>query len=196
MNLLLKKSYLALILLFFNIAFAKSTFQLDTLSLIDKKTQKEINFSNYKGIVFIGFLNGCPILAKYQPILHSLYKQYKDEILFINYMPYDIDVDETSESLKYLAKYENEFPFVTSIHKDLNHLLKITIASQIAIYSKKSNTIVYRGSIDDRANYDQFKDIPRFEYAKDVLLKISKEQKIVFKETTSYGCYFNLNKEK
>ena len=196
MNSILKMCSLFFFLLALNIALANNSLPLDSISLFDKKTQKEIDVSKYKAIVFIGTLSGCPILAKYQPVLLSLSKQYKDEILFINYMPYEIDETETNESLKYLAKFENELPFVTSSSKELNNLLKITIASQIAIYSNQSNTIVYRGSIDDRANYDQFKDTPRFEYAKDILKKISKKQKIAFKETTTFGCYFNLNKEK
>lgn len=149
--------------------------------------------SHAKAILFVGFLNGCPVLAKYQPTLRELKRKFGDDLLIVNFDPDRSGKQNLAKSLRALEEYGNSFPLVLDPEGRLNALLGITVASEAAVVRTTDNfELIYRGAIDDRVtiDFDRPEAHQKFALAAINLAMAGKSGRLDF--TTANGCSLNL----
>lgn len=168
-------------------------FKSTMLTATDVRTQTKVFLpgGKVKAIMFVGFLSGCPLFAKYQSTLKKLKHQFGEQLLIVNYDPDQNKEMSLGDKIESLKKLDNDFPLVADPNGELNGTLGVTIASETAIVRVSDYKLIYRGAIDDRLTLDFERPKSRNDYARLAIdLAIGgKDRKIEF--TTASGCALN-----
>lgn len=145
-----------------------------------------------KAILFVGFLEGCPLFAKYQATLKDLKRQFGAQLLVVNFDPAAGASQSLRSSLSALKKLGNDFPVVLDQNGGLNAKLGITLASEVAVVRASDFELVYRGAIDDRVTLDFERPEARHNYVRDAVEQIlaGKKGRVAF--ISANGCALNL----
>lgn len=145
-----------------------------------------------KAILFVGYLSGCPLLAKYQVTLKELKSQFGDKLLIVNFDPAQGARQNLRDTVDSLKKLDNSFPLVLDPDGKLNAKLGIATASEVALVTAADFELVYRGAIDDRLTLDFERPKALRHYARDAIQSTlsGKTGRLAF--TSAHGCTLNL----
>lgn len=165
----------------------------DTLtSTTDARTGSKIYSAknSLQAILFVGYLNGCPLFAKYQDTLRKLKAEFGDKLLIVNFDP-DQSSGKLKERIRALDKLGNKFPLVLDPDGRLNSLLGISVASEAAIVDTKELKLIYRGAIDDSRTIDFDRPKAEHEFARDAVKSVISGNHSPLPFTTASGCALN-----
>lgn len=166
-------------------------------AVVDARTGAKI-FSSApapQAILFVGYLNGCPLFAKYQNTLKKLNTEFGDKLLIVNFDP-DQSRGKLKERIRALDKLENKFPLVLDPEGRLNEALGISVASEAAILDTKDYKLIYRGAIDDSRTIDFERPKAEHEYAREAVASVISGKHEPLKFTTASGCALNIKAAK
>jgi hypothetical protein len=127
---------------------------------------------NVKAIVILAHGASCPVMRQNMRELQTLFSRYKDKgvaVLVVNSLIQDQGI-EKRESVK---KESESFGLTEPIYSDVSQTLikgvGLTTVGELAIIEAKKWTVVFRGGISDRVNYDFARPKPKNEFAKKAL---------------------------
>lgn len=141
-------------------------------------------------ILFIGYLNGCPLFAKYQNTLKELKKEFGEKLLIVNFDP-DQSRSKTKERIKALDKLGNKFPLLLDPAGEINQTLGISLASEAAVVLAADGRLIYRGAIDDSRTLDFERPKAEHQYAREAIQAVLKGNLNIRPFTTASGCTLN-----
>lgn len=184
------------LLISFSLSAAASLpdFKTRMVNAVDVRSGKKImaKGSSVKAILFMGFLDGCPLFAKYQNTLKQLKQEFGDRLLVVNFDP-DVGARQNlKKSLRALNKLGNNFPLVLDPEGLLNAKLGILTASEVALVSVADSELIYRGSIDDRLTLDFERPEAKLNYAHRAIERVLSGVSGPMAFTTASGCALNL----
>lgn len=166
---------------------ASSGFEIYLKQLKDDVTGQKI-FQEKQGmraLIFIGYLDGCPILRKYQPTLGELKKKFGKNVAWAYYDPSSPGIPTVKPKGPVL------FPVVHDDSDILKNHLNIRVASEVSVVDLQSYEVIYRGAIDDRMTLDFVRPIPTKKYLYDLLTRVTSGKEIKPTTTKAFGCALN-----
>ncbi len=157
---------------------------------------EEMKNSKVRAIVFIGYLEACPILKRYNPVLTKMKIKYGKDIRFLLFDP--ANISRLPAETKSVASEQTQprMPVVYDVDGRLNHYLKLKTASQVSVIETKNYSQIYLGAIDDRLTLDFERPQPKNNFLEDVLSSVLKGQSPKFQETDAFGCILNVVENK
>jgi len=143
--------------------------------------------------VYVFLHESCLISQYYTLALRELSKDFSSEhIQFIGLFPNRSSKPDKIQAFK--EKYNIPFQLKTDHDKILTKQFEATITPEVIVFNETQNNILYRGRIDDAyARVGKRKQVTATSELKDALTAITNGLPIEIKETTSIGCYINLN---
>jgi len=138
---------------------------------------------NHRGNVILVLSTECPACAKYTPRINELVSEYqKRGIRFEAIFPNEGETEKIVG--KYCSERSHEFPWKLDPGAVRTKELAVDVVPAIVILDSNKR-MVYRGAIDDNAVITQV----RKRYAKDVLEKLAKGEKVTYSSVSPKGCY-------
>ena len=137
-------------------------------------------------VVFVLLATECPVAQRYTMRLKRLHNEFASQnTTFIGIYPNENDT--TDDVKTYAAKAEFPFPIVKDATGKLARALGATMTPQ-AILVDTSNTLRYRGAIDD----NRYETRIKHHYLRDALLATHTDTPIPVQETPAFGCTLHL----
>lgn len=149
----------------------------------------KLNWHSSKALVFIAFLDGCPLLRKHFHTLKEIKKEFGQDVSWII-----LDSNKNPSFATYKEKTIREkiFPFVIDKDAVLAKELGISVASQVVVLRLPEFQRVYSGPVDDRLSMDY--ELPKadnkFLLAK--LRQLQRGETPALEEIPTMGCELNL----
>ena len=142
--------------------------------------------------VYVFLLDECVISQFYTPLLTEYYEEYKGQkVGFIGYFPNPASNPNRIDA--FAKTYKIDFPLKQDHDKELTRKFGVTVTPEVAVWDHKSETLLYRGRIDDSyVRVGKRKYHPQHSDLKDIIedwLKGKSPEKTV--ETQAIGCFIN-----
>ena len=142
--------------------------------------------------VYIFLSEDCVISQNYTLTLNQMAAEFKSRhIGFAGIFPNTWSKDSTINNFK--IKYSVNYPLKTDHSKTLTNKFGITVTPEVAVWSHSSETLIYRGKIDNL--YERIgrrRQKATSSELRDVLNNWLQNKNISFSETKAVGCFINL----
>ena len=141
-------------------------------------------------VAYIFMLESCPISQQITPAIKEIHEEFKNQgIAFQLVFPNeDYTTPEAMDS--FLKKYELKMPAVIDNEKSLTQKWEATVTPEVVVVRKKSETILYRGKIDNSfISLGKRRRVVNEHYLKDALVQIVSGKQVAVQQTKPVGCF-------
>lgn len=149
-------------------------------------------YSTRRAVVLYAQANGCPVTRRGVHDLRAIEKRFQDqnvEFLLLNSNPQD--------SVQEIREEAQEFQFGLPVLKDetqfIAKTLSIRSSATVVVLDPATQTIVYRGPMNDRQTYDRQFKAAKTEYLAEALLAYLEGQPVVQPHQSVVGCLTSFN---
>ncbi len=172
--------------------FRKHLFLIFALFMKIQGTFCQIVNTNDSLTVYIFLSEECVISQNYTASMNQLSDEFKSKrIGFVGLFPNTWSKDSTINDFK--IKYALKFPLKTDHFKTFTKKFGVSITPEVAVWSHRNNSLVYRGKIDNL--YERIgrrRQKATTSELKDVLSAWILNKNILYSETKAVGCFINL----
>lgn len=144
-------------------------------------------YNNSKAIVLFVQGNGCPIVRNAISDYQSIAEEYKEK--GFQFFMINSNIQDNRKSIK---KEADDFKFNIPVLVDSAQLiadeLDIKITGEVIILHPTKRTIIYRGPINDRLDYESQKDIVQKKYLRKALDLILSNKEVAENSIPAKGC--------
>lgn len=144
-------------------------------------------YNNNKAIVLFVQGNGCPIVRNAISDYHEIATEYQEK--GFKFFMINSNIQDNRKSIKKEAdSYNFKIPVLVDSAQLLADELDITITGEIIVLHPTDRSILYRGPINDRLDYESQKDKINNHYLKKTLDQLLLNEVIVENEIPAKGC--------
>ncbi|MDO8580193.1 MAG: redoxin domain-containing protein [Candidatus Omnitrophota bacterium] len=148
-------------------------------------------YSDQKAIVLITQGNGCPIIRHQIGYLNQLKEQYEPlgvVFLMLNANPQD----DRQAIVKEAQEYGIQIPILKDDAQIVASQLSLTRTAEAIVIDPRNGSIVYRGAITDRMDYESQKNTDEHHYLRDQLDAILANKPVLLAQTPVKGCLIQI----
>jgi thiol-disulfide isomerase/thioredoxin len=144
--------------------------------------------------VYIFMHHDCVITQNYTLLLQQLHETYaSDQLAFVGVFPDFSSKPDDIEAFR--QKYQIPFALKTDYFKTLTKELKATVTPEVVVYNHSTETIRYRGRIDNMYfRVGKKRTVVTTSELEDALKAIQNNEPIAVAKTTPVGCFINFKR--